>query len=108
MITYNFSDEDIKKIEKFIEIKNKGWYADGQQLTEVYNRVLNKHVNVTTCSSCMRQRVSELEAALNAHKKQQELAKMSGFTTVEDYKQEVEAIEDELKDVKIKKIKGKK
>lgn len=62
---YTFSQEDIKLVEKFIEIKNKGYYADGKQLTEVYNRVLHKNVNVTSCGSCLRGRVSELEAALN-------------------------------------------
>lgn len=73
----NINQEDIKLIEKFIEIKNKGYYADGKQLTEVYNRVLNKNANVTSCGSCLRQRVNELEAALNyikeLTKKQEEL-----------------------------------
>ena len=49
-----FSKEDISLIEKFIEIKNKGLYADGSQVTEVYNRVLEKSVNVTNCGSCIR------------------------------------------------------
>lgn len=106
---YNFTDEDIKFVEKAIELKNKGYYIDSMQLTEHYNRILNKRVNNTTCGSCMRQRVTELEAALNHYKKQQEeFANLSGFTTVEEYKQEVEAIKEELKDAKIKKIKGKK
>ena len=61
----NWTDEDITMVEKFIEIKNKGYYADGKQLTDVYNRLLNKHVNVTQCGSCLRQRVGELEGALN-------------------------------------------
>lgn len=61
----NWTDEDIKTVERFIEIKNKGYYADGKQLTDVYNRLLNKHVNVTQCGSCLRQRVGELEGALN-------------------------------------------
>lgn len=59
-----WSKEDIELVEKFIEIKNKGYYCDGKQLTEVYNRVLEKNVNVTSCGSCLRGRVSELEAAL--------------------------------------------
>lgn len=67
-----FTKEDIELIEKFIEIKNKGYYADGKQLTEVYNRVLEKNVNVTQCGSCLRQRVSELENALIHYKKAQE------------------------------------
>ena len=60
----NWTDEDIKLVKKFIEIKNKGYYCDGRQLTEAYNRLLNKSVNVTQCGSCLRQRVRELEGAL--------------------------------------------
>ena len=36
----NWNKEDIELVEKFIQIRNKGYYADGTQLTEVYNRVL--------------------------------------------------------------------
>lgn len=73
----NWNQEDIKLVEKFIEIRNKGYYCDGTQLTQVYNRVLGKNVNVTNCGTCLRGRVSELEAALNQFKemaKKQELA----------------------------------
>lgn len=77
-----WTNEDVKMVEKFIEIKNKGYYCDGKQLTDYYNRLLNKHVNVTQCGSCLRQRVGELEGALNharelerqaEEKKQQEM-----------------------------------
>lgn len=61
----NWSDEDIKMVEKLIEIKAKGYYADGRQVTDYYNRLLNKHVNPTNCGSCIRQRVGEMENALN-------------------------------------------
>lgn len=64
-----WNDEDVKLVEKFIEIKNKGYYCDGGQLTEVYNRVLEKNVPPTNCGSCMRARISELETALNSFKK---------------------------------------
>ena len=67
-MNYNFTEEDIKFVEKAIELKNKGYYIDSMQLTEHYNRILNKNVNNTTCGSCMRQRVSELEGALNHFK----------------------------------------
>lgn len=70
MSNYTWTDEDVKFVEKAIEIKNKGYYCDGKQLTEVYNRVLHKSVNPTNCGSCLRQRVTELEGALNAFKKQ--------------------------------------
>lgn len=65
-----FTNEDIELIEKFIDIRNRGYYADGTQLTEVYNRVLEKRVNPTNCGSCIRQRINELEEALNRFKRQ--------------------------------------
>lgn len=64
-----FTKEDIELIEKFIEIKRKGFYADGGQVTQVYNRVLEKSVNPTNCGSCIRGRVQELEDALNNFKR---------------------------------------
>lgn len=70
-----WNDEDVKLVEKFIEIKNKGYYCDGTQLTEVYNRVLEKRVNPTNCGSCIRQRINELEDALNRFKRSLELEK---------------------------------
>lgn len=63
-----WTSDDVRMVEKFIEIKNKGLYCDGGQLTEVYNRVLDRKVNPTNCGSCIRQRINELEAALNKFK----------------------------------------
>lgn len=64
-----WNDEDVKLVEKFIDIKNRGFYCDGTQLTTVYNRVLEKNVPPTSCGSCMRARINELETALNQFKK---------------------------------------
>ena len=69
------NDSDIKLIEKFIEIRNRGYYADGGQVTEVYNRVLNKNLRPSNCGSCIRQRIGELEVALKAHKQALEAQK---------------------------------
>ena len=80
-----FTKEDIELIEKFIDIKNKGYYCDGTQLTEVYNRVLEKNVKVTNCGSCLRQRVCELEDALNHFKK---LSERQKEIEMEDTKEE--------------------
>ena len=77
----NWTKEDIELVEKFIDIKNRGYYCDGTQLTQVYNRVLGKNVNVTNCGTCLRGRVSELEASLRYFKemckKQEEAEKAS-------------------------------
>lgn len=68
-----WANEDVALVEKFIDIKNKGYYCDGTQLTEVYNRVLEKHLTPTNCGSCIRQRINELEGALQQFKKSIEL-----------------------------------
>lgn len=67
--SYRFTAEDIKLVEKFIEIRNKGYYADGKQVTDVHNRILGTNLNPTNCGSCIRNRISALETALNAFKK---------------------------------------
>ncbi len=72
-----WNDEDVKLVEKFIDIKNRGFYADGKQLTDVYNRVLEKKVAPTSCGSCIRQRVTELESALNQFKKTLEVKEVT-------------------------------
>jgi hypothetical protein len=64
-----WTNEDVVMVEKFIDIKNRGYYCDGGQLTDVYNRVLEKNAPPTNCGSCMRQRINELEVALNQFKK---------------------------------------
>jgi hypothetical protein len=81
----NWSKEDIELVEKFIEIKNKGFYCDSKQLTEVYNRVLDKRVSPTNCGSCIRQRVNELEGALNHFKR---LSEASNVVEVDNIPQE--------------------
>lgn len=60
----NFTEENIKLVKKFIEIRSKGYYVQGAQVTKVYNEVLGKNVAVTNCSSCLRSRIQELENAL--------------------------------------------
>lgn len=70
-----FNSEDIKMIERFIQIRNSGYYCDSGQLQDVYNRVLEKNVSPTSCGSCMRARISELETALNSFKKTLEVNK---------------------------------
>lgn len=89
-----WTSEDVQLVEKFIEIRNKGYYVSGEQLTEVYNRVLNKRVNVTSCGSCLRQRVNELEEALNRFKRQ---------IALEEEQKKAEESKEETKKSKVKK-----
>ena len=64
-----WTNEDVKLVEKFIDIKNRGYYVEGYELTQVYNRVLEKNVQPTNCGSCLRQRINELQVALEQFKK---------------------------------------
>lgn len=72
-----WSDEDVKLVEKFIQIRNRGFYCSGEELTAVYNRVLHKRANVTMCGSCLRARITELEGALNQFKRKMALSSPS-------------------------------
>ena len=79
-----FTKEDIERIEKYIDIKNRGYYADGGQVTEVYNRVLERNLNVTNCGTCLRGRIQELENALNQFKALSERTKVEESTPVKE------------------------
>lgn len=89
-----FTKDNIKKIERFIEIKNRGYYANGTELQAVYNEVFEVNKPATNCGSCIRQRIQELENVLRAFKRNGE---MSGFTDVYQYIDEINAIESEIK-----------
>lgn len=67
-----FTDEDIEAIEKFYSILNRGRYCVSQEVTNTYNRVFEKAVTNTSCSSCLRQRILALKQALDNYKKEQE------------------------------------
>lgn len=102
---YTLTDEDLKLIRKFDELKQRGFYCDSTLLTQVYNRVLGKHVNNTNCSSCMRARISELVDAAN--KIERMMVKEATETAVEPTKEETLAPvkEEENKPVRSKKKK---
>ena len=77
----NMTNEDVNKIEKFIEIRNRGFYCNGTELTQVYNKVMGRQKPVTNCSSCMRMMINELEQALNAFNKAMTVEKKTSGTT---------------------------
>lgn len=63
------SDEDIEKISHFKDLLNHGRYASSTDVTDTYNRVFADKVNFkplksTNCSTCIRQRISEMHAEM--------------------------------------------
>lgn len=92
------NEDDVVKIKKFIEIRNRGYYCSGQDVTDVYNRVLNKNLRPSNCSSCIRQRINELEVVLKAYEKAQERLKTVELdTTKEDENKATEEAENKPK-----------
>lgn len=64
-----WNSEDILMMKKFIEIVKRGSRISGAEITQLYNRVLNKNVNPTNCGSCINQRYNELKKSYDAFEK---------------------------------------
>lgn len=71
MRNYIINNDDAALIEKFVEIRNRGHYADSVQLQQCYNRVFMVSMRSTNCGSCIRSRITELENALKDMRKRE-------------------------------------
>lgn len=63
----NFTEENIKLIEKWVEYLSKGAFGNSRDITNTYNEVFDgvlTKVNVTSCGSCIRNRINTLNNAL--------------------------------------------
>lgn len=58
------TDEDKELILKLDNIRQRGLYCSSNTLKDLYNRVFETNWKGTSCSSCMRQKISELVKAL--------------------------------------------
>ena len=59
------SSDDIRLVEQFHDILNRGYYADSQQVTSLFNKLIRipqglTPVNPTNCATCLRRRILEL------------------------------------------------
>ena len=81
MANITITNEDVEQIKKFKQIRDKGYYVSGADVTKLYNKVLHQNVEVTNCSSCIRRRIGELVHIMDTFLKQMEL---TGATTVEE------------------------
>lgn len=101
----NISKEDRELIRKFEQIMNKGHYVQSQQLTDAYNRILDKHVHNTTCGSCLRQRTKELIDALNNVERREAREQEAAKKAIEESKeQEVDNLPEEEKEANTEQI----
>ena len=64
------TNEDAEKIRRFKEISDKGFYASGQEVTDLHNKVLGTRLASTNCGSCIKTRINALVDALNKFERQ--------------------------------------
>lgn len=64
------TNEDVEKIRRFKEISDKGFYASGQEVTDLHNKVLGTRLASTNCGSCIKTRINALVEALNKFERQ--------------------------------------
>lgn len=65
------SKEDREMIRKFQDIMSRGYYASGEQVTDLHNKILGTRLASTNCSSCIRSRISALVNALDRQEAQE-------------------------------------
>jgi len=81
------TNEDIEQIKKFKELRDKGYYVAGQDVTNLYNKVFEKNIENSNCSSCIRRRIGELITAMETFVKQMQLNKPSDEPKTSDVEQ---------------------
>lgn len=92
-------EADKTLIKKFDEIRQKGYYVNSNQVTSLYNKILEKNVNNTTCGSCLRGRIQELVNALRKQEQAEKKAKEAAKKAEEETKvAEVDNIPQETKE----------
>lgn len=86
----HFNDEDIMRIERWAEYLSKGAFGNSKEITETYNRVFDgvmSKVNVTSCGSCLRNRINTLNNALKewrVYNESENASKNAGNTPIID------------------------
>lgn len=76
-MTVNLDKETVERIKAFKEIMDRGRFANGAQVTEVYNRVFGTRLASTNCASCIRKRIDTMynqvkKLEQNAEKQQED------------------------------------
>lgn len=98
-----WTNEDIEYFEKVIDAVSRGFVVSGARLTELYNKIFNKHLTVTNCQTCLRGRYNQLKKDFDVfmfHLQQE------GVTMVDDEPKEEIILESAIK--KIAKKRGRK
>lgn len=93
------SDLQIEKIEQLSFAKQKNMRVNAKEVTMFYNELFApRKVSVTTCSTCIRRRIGEMENLLKKYREEQEKLNKVEEEVVEQAEQEVEEQPEEIKE----------
>lgn len=66
------TNNQIEKINLLSYSKTKNMRVNAREVTDLYNEVMGKRVRMTTCGTCIRNRIGELEGRLAMFKEQKQ------------------------------------
>lgn len=64
-----WDSEAVREIEYFHSIISRGYYINGERLTNLYNKIFGTNLKPTNCGSCCRARYESLRKSYDAFKK---------------------------------------
>lgn len=99
------TDIQIEKIEQLSYARQRNLRVNAKEVTMFYNELFApRKVSVTTCSTCIRRRIQEMENLLKKYREEQEkLNKVEEEVVEEQPEQEVEEQPKEIKEENKKK-----
>lgn len=95
--------EQIEKIEQLSYARQRNLRVNAKEVTMFYNELFApRKVTVTTCATCIRRRIQEMENLLKKYKEEQEkLNKVEEEVVEEQAEQEVEEQPEEIKEEEV-------
>lgn len=65
------NEEDREQIRRFKDIVDRGRVAHSGKVTELYNKIFNRHEKPTRCGGCLRSRINKLYSELQRIEKEE-------------------------------------
>lgn len=92
--------EQIEKIKTFSYARQRNLRVNAREFTDFFNEVMGTNVRITTCSTCIRRRIQELENRLKQFEEQNKVEEQEQpVETESDVEQTQEEVVKEKEDV---------
>lgn len=93
------TSEDLQKIDQFEKIMNRGYFASGSEVTDLYNKIFAQKLSYTNCSSCIRTRISKMVTAKKRYLEELAKAEENKPQVEEPIEEEpIETVEEPIKE----------